>query len=192
MKITKAEIQKLFDCGNDVKTHLTFEEFKNMYKNKEADELFREFSFRSRSEQKSRKDKKMKLKCRKGHQYETRNYCPYPGGPHAFASRCCACNYEVPHGEVFLHCLSLDCQQDLCKDCMFDYDYIPFNISKFLEHMYFKQRRKTMHERISRQHLCFNRYDCMMKDFIKLFIIDQGAIENMSNDEWQMKIEKAI
>ena len=55
---------------------------------------------------------------------------------------------------------------------MFDFDYIPLNISKFLEHMYFKQRRQTIQDKISRKHLCYNEYECMMKDFIKLFIID--------------------
>jgi hypothetical protein len=29
----------------------------------------------------------------------------------------------------------------------------------------------------------------MMKNYVKLFIIDQSAVENVSNDEWQKKIE---
>ena len=29
-----------------------------------------------------------------------------------------------------------------------DDKYIPFSMSKFLEHMYFKQRRNMMHERL--------------------------------------------
>jgi hypothetical protein len=82
--------------------------------------------------------KRVKIKCRNAHLYEYKNYCPYPGGPFTFAAQCSACNYNIPHGEQFLHCLSQECKLDLCKDCMFDFDYIPLNISKFLEHMYFK------------------------------------------------------
>jgi hypothetical protein len=56
--------------------------------------------------------------------------------------------------------------------------------------MTLKQRRETMHSRIAHNH-----YSCVedtIHNFIKLFIIDQGAIDTLSKDEWSHKIANAI
>ena len=32
----------------------------------------------------------------------------------------------------------------------------------------------------------------MVKNFVKLFMIDEGAVETITNDEWSKKIDRAI
>lgn len=32
----------------------------------------------------------------------------------------------------------------------------------------------------------------MVKNFVKLFMIDEGAVESITHDEWSKKIDRAI
>ena len=50
--------------------------------------------------------------------------------------------------------------------------YVPFNMSKFLEHMSLKQRRETVVGRLEKQYLNYNETENMCKNFVKLFLID--------------------
>jgi hypothetical protein len=53
-----------------------------------------------------------------------------------------------------------------------DTHYVPFNMSKFLEHMSLKQRRETVVNRLEKQYLNYKETPNMCKNFIKLFVID--------------------
>jgi hypothetical protein len=70
--------------------------------------------------------------------------------------------------------------------------YVPFNISKFLEHMSLKQRRNMVVGRLEKQYLDYDQTELMCKNFIKLFVIDQGAVESMVSDEWSKKVARGI
>ena len=70
--------------------------------------------------------------------------------------------------------------------------YLPFNIGRLLEHMSLKQRRETVHGRIEDQYLKYDQTVNMIKNFVKLFIIDKGAVDTISQDEWSKKIKTAI
>lgn len=70
--------------------------------------------------------------------------------------------------------------------------YLPFNISRLLEHMSLKQRRETVHGRIESDGFVYGKTVATIKNFVKLFIIDQGAIDTISNDEWSRKIHAAM
>ena len=49
VQVTKEEISQIFDlCKTEAKGYLNLEEFKELYKNQKADELFRFFIRRSR------------------------------------------------------------------------------------------------------------------------------------------------
>lgn len=65
-------------------------------------------------------------------------------------------------------------------------------MSKFLEHMSLKQRRDVIVERLEKQYLNYNETENMCKNFIKLFVIDQGAVESMVTDEWTKKVSRGI
>lgn len=54
-----------------------------------------------------------------------------------------------------------------------------------------KQRRETVHARIETNRLKYDKTVETVMNFVKLFIIDQGAIETISRDEWSMKINAA-
>ena len=69
---------------------------------------------------------------------------------------------------------------------------MPFNMSKFLEHMSLKQRRETVVGRLEKQYLNHSETENMCRNFVKLFLIDQGAIESMVTDEWSKKITRGI
>lgn len=58
--------------------------------------------------------------------------------------------------------------------------------------MSLKQRRETVHGRIEGQYLQYDQTISMIKNFVKLFIIDQGAVDTLSEDEWSKKIKAAI
>ena len=70
--------------------------------------------------------------------------------------------------------------------------YLPFNLSRLLEHMSLKQRRETVHGRIDDDKFVYGKTIDTVKNFVKLFIIDQGAIDTISKDEWSRKITNAI
>lgn len=70
--------------------------------------------------------------------------------------------------------------------------YLPFNLSRLLEHMSLKQRRETVHSRIDDDGFVYGKTIDTVKNFVKLFIIDQGAIDTISKDEWSRKITTAI
>jgi hypothetical protein len=70
--------------------------------------------------------------------------------------------------------------------------YLPFNLSRLLEHMSLKQRRETVHNRIDDDKFIYGKTIDTVKNFVKLFIIDQGAIDTISKDEWSRKITTAI
>jgi hypothetical protein len=70
--------------------------------------------------------------------------------------------------------------------------YLPFNLSRLLEHMSLKQRRETVHNRIDDDKFIYGKTIDTVKNFVKLFIIDQGAIDTISKDEWSRKITAAI
>ena len=55
-----------------------------------------------------------------------------------------------------------------------------------------KQRRETVHNRIQSEKFEYGKTVQTIKNFVKLFIIDQGAIDTISNDEWSRKIHAAI
>jgi hypothetical protein len=73
-----------------------------------------------------------------------------------------------------------------------DQIYLPFNLSRLLEHMTLKQRRETVHSRIDQY--CYDPDKTVetVRNFIKLFIIDHGAMDTLSRDEWSRKIANAI
>jgi len=58
--------------------------------------------------------------------------------------------------------------------------------------MTLKQRRETMRNRIDNNWLQFDSTVDNIKNFIKLFIIDKGAIDTVSKDEWARKINFAL
>lgn len=49
-----------------------------------------------------------------------------------------------------------------------------------------------MHGRIEDQYLKYDQTVNMIKNFVKLFIIDKGAVDTISQDEWSKKIKTAI
>ena len=134
IQLSRSEILAFFDlCKTNSKGYLTFDEFKDLYKNSSADDLFRFFIKRAR---------KMNSQIRKSG------------------------------------------SQNLI--------YLPFNLSRLLEHMALKQRRETVHNRIQIDQFKFGKTVETIKNFVKLFIIDQGAIDTISNDEWSRKVHAAI
>jgi hypothetical protein len=58
--------------------------------------------------------------------------------------------------------------------------------------MTLKARRETIHERINNDYMKHEKIIDTVKNFIKLFIIDNGAIDTISRDEWSRKINQAI
>lgn len=50
--------------------------------------------------------------------------------------------------------------------------YLPFNLSRLLEHMSLKQRRETVHNRIDDDKFIYGKTIDTVKNFVKLFIID--------------------
>lgn len=70
--------------------------------------------------------------------------------------------------------------------------YLPFNLSRLLEHMSLIHRREAMLQRIDENWLNHDTILENIKNFIKLFIIDKGSIETISKDEWSKKINFAI
>lgn len=50
--------------------------------------------------------------------------------------------------------------------------YLPFNLSRLLEHMTLKQRREAVHSRIDKQCFEYDKAVDTIRNFIKLFIID--------------------
>lgn len=58
--------------------------------------------------------------------------------------------------------------------------------------MSLKQRRETVHGRIEDDGFTYGKTVATIKNFVKLFIIDQGAIDTISNDEWSRKIHAAM
>ena len=133
IQMSKTEIQYFFDlCKANSKGYLSFQEFKKLYNNQDADDLFRYFIKRARQ-----------------------------------------INSEL-HGEGV------------------DAVYLPFNLSRLLEHMTLKQRRDTVVGRIEADWLNNDKVLETIKNFVKLFIINQGSIDTISNDEWSRKINAAI
>lgn len=55
-----------------------------------------------------------------------------------------------------------------------------------------RSRREVIARRIENQLLKLDQTVNMVKNFVKLFIIDQGAVESVTNDEWSKKIQRAI
>jgi hypothetical protein len=49
-----------------------------------------------------------------------------------------------------------------------------------------------VHGRIEDQYLKYDQTVNMIKNFVKLFIIDKGAVDTISQDEWSKKIKTAI
>lgn len=49
-----------------------------------------------------------------------------------------------------------------------------------------------MHDRIEANQLNFDKTVDTIRNFVKLFIIDQGAVDTLSKDEWSRKIANAI
>lgn len=133
IELSRDEIEVFFElCKTNSKGYLSFDEFKDLYKNPSADELFRFFIKRARD-----------------------------------------LNTEL-HGEG-VNCV-----------------YLPFNLSRLLEHMSLKQRRETVHGRIDTDAFAYGKTVATIKNFVKLFIIDQGAIDTISKDEWSRKIHAAM
>ena len=70
--------------------------------------------------------------------------------------------------------------------------YLPFNLSRLLEHMTLKQRRETIIGRIDETKYDNDRVKETIKNFMKLFIIDKGAADTLSRDEWSRKVSFAV
>jgi hypothetical protein len=70
--------------------------------------------------------------------------------------------------------------------------FLPFSLSRFLESVAVKSRRDTVAERIESQLMDYEKMVDMVKNFVKLFMIDEGAVESITNDEWSKKIDRAI
>lgn len=70
--------------------------------------------------------------------------------------------------------------------------YLPCNLSRLLEHMTVTQRRETLLQRIQDDYLDPDKITDTIKNFVKLFIINMGAIDSISNDEWSRKINKEL
>lgn len=133
--MSREEIEAFFAlCSTKSKGVLTFEEFKQLYNNEEADNLFRQYIMRAR-----------KLHADNGGKED--------------------------------------------KD---EPMYLPFNLSRLLEHMTLKQRRETVHKRIDETKHVFDKTNECVRNFVKLFIIDRGAIDTMSKDETSRKIAIAL
>ena len=131
--MSRKEIEYFFElCKTNSKGYLNFDEFKSLYKNQDADKLFRYFIHRAR-----------KI-----------NEDLYGKGVNMI--------------------------------------YLPFNLSRLLEHMTIKQRRDTVIQRIDRDWMQVDKTVDTVKNFVKLFIINQGALDTISNDEWSRKINQAI
>lgn len=60
--------------------------------------------------------------------------------------------------------------------------YMPYNLSRLLEHMTVKQRRETVLQRIEQDRLNPDKVEDTIKNYIKLFIISRGALDSISND----------
>lgn len=132
IKLSRVELEKFFDfCKAKSKGYLTFQEFKELYKNPYAEKLFRFFINRARQE-----------------------------------------NDEV-FGEGV------------------NQVYLPYNMSRLLEHMSLKHRREELHNRIEEEQGDYEKITSTVKNFIKLFIIDQSALDTVSKDEWSRKISQA-
>lgn len=58
--------------------------------------------------------------------------------------------------------------------------------------MSLKLRREVIQKRILENGIKTDRILDTIKNFVKLFIMDQGALENISKDEWSRKINLAI
>ena len=130
--MSRDEIEGFFElCQSSSRGYLTFGEFKDLYGNPSADELFRFYIKRARK-----------------------------------------------------------VNQELQKEGIRSV-YLPFNLSRLLEHMSLKARRETVHARIEGSRLKHDKTVETVKNFVKLFIIDQGAIETISRDEWSVKINAA-
>jgi len=133
IEMNREEIECFFDlCKTNSRGYLSFTEFKDLYTNQSAENLFRFFIKRARK-----------------------------------------VNEEL-FGEGV------------------NTIYLPFNLSRLLEHMSLKQRRETVIGRIENAHLQTDKTVDTIKNFIKLFIINQGSIDSISNDEWSRKINAAI
>ena len=70
--------------------------------------------------------------------------------------------------------------------------YLPFNLSRFLESIAIKARRETVTRRIENQLMDYDQMVNMVKNFVKLFMIDQGAVESITTTEWSDKINRGI
>ena len=70
--------------------------------------------------------------------------------------------------------------------------YLPFNLSRFLESIAIKARRETVTRRIENQLMDYDQMVNMVKNFVKLFMIDQGAVESITTTEWSDKIDRGI
>jgi hypothetical protein len=70
--------------------------------------------------------------------------------------------------------------------------FLPFSLSRFLESVAVKSRRDIVAERIESQLMDYEKMVDMVKNFVKLFMIDEGAVESITNDEWSKKIDRAI
>jgi hypothetical protein len=111
--LSRDEIECFFDlCHKSASGYLNFNEFENLYKNPQADELFRFYVKRARE-----------------------------------------MNSKLSSENI-------------------DSMYLPFNLSRLLEHMTLKQRRETVHSRIEANSMSFDKTVDTVRNFIKLFIID--------------------
>lgn len=133
IRISKEEIDGFFEVAKPgLKGSLSFDEFKTLYQNPAADELFRFYIQRAKKENEQN--------CGEG----------------------------------------------------VNTSYLPYNMSRLLEHMAIKQRRDIVLERIQNDRLDPDKVEDVMKNYIKLFIISRGALDSVSNDEWSRKIQHAI
>lgn len=127
------EIECFFNlCATQSKGYLSFEEFKDLYNNPEADKLFRFFISRARK-----------------------------------------VNEQLREEGI-------------------DTIYLPFNLSRLLEHMTLRHRRETVIDRIDANEHIFEKTTDTIKNFVKLFIIDQGAMDTISKDQWSRKIADSL
>ena len=61
-----------------------------------------------------------------------------------------------------------------------------------MEQVSFNTRRTEFIHRLEGQYLKYDETVEMMKNFVKLFVIDEGAVQSVSTDQWSKKINRAL